>query len=76
MFNAQDIRDRIQAHPFKPFRIVLSDGRHFDVPNHDAAFLKRNAVQVALDLDNQGLASRFIDCAIIHITSIEEPQAA
>jgi hypothetical protein len=66
----------MQTQPFKPFRIVLSDCRRFDVPNHDAAFVKRNSVEVGLDLDDKGFARRSVECSILHITSIEELRAA
>lgn len=33
MITPQDMRRRILAHPFLPFRVYLTDGRHFDV--HD-----------------------------------------
>jgi hypothetical protein len=33
MITANDIRQRIRAHPFQPFRVYLTDGRHFDIPD-------------------------------------------
>jgi hypothetical protein len=38
MITAKQIRELIQAQPFKPFRISLSDGTHYDITNHDTAF--------------------------------------
>ena len=31
MIRAADVRRLVLEHPFKPFRICLTDGRHFDV---------------------------------------------
>jgi hypothetical protein len=76
MFNAQQLKDRINSQPFKPFRLCLSDGKTFDITNHDAAFVKRNSIEIGLDADPNGLAERFVECAIIHITRLEDLVAA
>lgn len=76
MFSAQQLKDRMNSQPFRPFRLCLSDGKTFDITNHDAAFIKRNAVEIGLDADPNGLAERFVECAIIHITRIEDLVAA
>ncbi len=76
MFTAQNLKDRMNTQPFKPFRVCLSDGKVFDVTNHDSAFVKRNAIEIGLDADPNGLAERFVECAIIHITRIEDLIAA
>ncbi len=76
MIDAQQIKDRMKSQPFKPFRLCLSDGKTFDITNHDAAFVKRNAIEIGLDADTDGLAERFVECAIIHITRIEDLVAA
>ena len=76
MFSAHQLKERMDSQPFKPFRVCLSDGKSFDVRNHDAAFIKRNAIEIGLDADPSGLAERFVECAIIHITHIEDLAAA
>jgi hypothetical protein len=35
-------------------------------------FVRRNAVQIGIDLDADSLAERFVECAIIHITRVED----
>jgi hypothetical protein len=76
MFSAQQLQDRMHSRPFRPFKLCLSDGTTFDIPNHDVAFVKRNAIEIGLDADPNGLAERFVECAIIHITRIEDLVAA
>jgi hypothetical protein len=76
MFNARILRVRMNAQPFKPFRVHMSDGKTYDVPNHDAAFVKSSTLEIGLDLDKDGLARRSIDCSILHITGLEELQMA
>ena len=72
MITAMQLRERLNENPFKPFRIALSDGRVFDVPNHDVAFVKKNTVVIGLNLDADSFAEKYVECAILHITSVED----
>ena len=72
MITAMQLRERMNETPFRPFRINLSDGRTFTVPNHDVAFVKRNSVLVGIGLDSRSFAEKYVECAILHITSIED----
>jgi hypothetical protein len=72
MITAKDIRDLMQAKPFRPFRIHMSDGSHYDITNHDAAFVGKNIVEVGRNLDSDGFAEYFTRCSILHITKLED----
>jgi hypothetical protein len=72
MITAKQIRDLMQAKPFRPFRIHLSDGNHNDITNHDMAFVGRNTVEIGLNLDPDGFAEYFTRCSILHITELED----
>jgi hypothetical protein len=72
MITAVDLKRRIEAQPFKPFRIHMSNGNIYDILNHDAMLIKRNVVEIGTDLDTDSIFERFIQCAILHIVSIEE----
>lgn len=76
MFTARILKEKMNAQPFKPFRVHLSDGKTYDVPNHDAAFVKASTFEIGLDLNRDGIARRSVDCSILLIASIEELQAA
>jgi hypothetical protein len=76
MFTAKEIKERMEERPFRPFRIRMSNGEVYDVPNHDAAFVKRNAVEIGLDLDINGIADNYRRCAILHIASIDDIPSA
>jgi hypothetical protein len=76
MFNAKQLKDLMDAKPFRPFRVHLSDGKTYEVPNHDAAFVKQNEIEIGLDLDKDGIMVRSVRCAILHISQIEELQPA
>jgi hypothetical protein len=70
MMTAEQLRQRINEHPFRPFRLTLSDGRAFDVPNHDVALVKKNTIEVGTNLDADSWAQKYVECSILHITSI------
>ena len=72
MFNARILNDRMETKPFHPFRIHLSDGQSYAVPNHDCAFVMQNDIEIGLDLNKRGFAERSVRCAILHITQIED----
>jgi len=76
MFNARQLKDRMNSQPFKPFRLCLSDGKTFDIRNRDTALVKRDAIEIGLDADPNGIAERFVECAIVHIIRIEDLVAA
>jgi hypothetical protein len=76
MFNAKQLKDFIDAKPFRPFKVLMSDGRSYEVPNHDAAFVTQNKIEIGLDLNKNGIARRSVYCAILHIASLEELQTA
>ena len=72
MITAKQLRELLQTKPFKPFRICLSDGTHYDITNHDMAFVGKNTVEVGLNLDPDRFAEYFARCSILHITKLED----
>jgi hypothetical protein len=66
----------MQEKPFRPFRIKMSNGASYDIKNHDAAWVLRNAVEIGMDPDADGFVSNTRRCAILHIASIEDIQTA
>lgn len=76
MITALELKQRMDAQPFKPFRICMTDGKTYDITNHDMMFVKRNAVMVGLNFDADSIAERFAECAILHITRVEDIPAA
>ncbi len=71
IISAIELKKRMEAQPFKPFRICITDGKTCGITNHDALFVNRNAVQIGIDLDSNSLAEHLVECAIIHITRVE-----
>ncbi len=76
MITAKQIRDLLQARPFRPIRVSLSDGGNYEIRNHDSAMVLKNYVEVGLNLDSDGIAENVPRCSILHITRIEDlPEA-
>ncbi len=75
MITPRQLRDLITAEPFRPFRIHLSDGAHFDVTNHDVAIVERSTVDIGVNRDEDGVAERLVRCAILHIVKLEDLEA-
>ena len=76
MFNAEQIRELLKTKPFRPFRLCLSDGSAYEITNHDMALVSRSAVEIGVHPDPNGIVERFVRCAILHITRVEDLQAA
>lgn len=69
---AMQIRELMKAKPFKPSRLCWSDGTHYDITNHDMAFVRKYTVEVGLNLDADGFAEYFARCSILQITKLED----
>ena len=75
MITARQLKQLMTANPFRPFRVHLSDGSHYDVPNHDAALVEHTTLDVAVNPDRDGIAETLVRCAIIHIVKLEDIEA-
>ena len=72
MFTAKILKERMEQEPFRPFRIRMSNGEAYDIPNHDSAWVLRDSVEIGLDPDAEGLVALTRRCSILHIASIED----
>lgn len=76
MFNALELKRLMNATPFQPFSIVMSHGQSHDVPNHDAAFVTKNFLEIGTELDSDNIPGTVSRCAILHITQIKNLEPA
>ena len=73
----EDIRELLEANPFKPIRIHLSDGKAFDLTHPDMVIVSRS--KIILGVPNEPgsrIADRVGHCSLLHIVRLEEMQAA
>ena len=76
MFTAKQIKERLDSKPFIPFRLLMSNGKSYEVPHHDAAWVTAGTVEVGMELDKEGFAQNVARCGILHIATIEDLKAA
>ena len=63
----------VEAEPFAPFRIVMTDGRAFDIRHPNMAWPGRRSVMVGIPDDPQepGVYGAHVSVALIHVVRIE-----
>ena len=72
MITAKQVRELLDARPFKPFRICMSDSSHRYIIHHDMAWVTKGTVEVGVNLDADGFAEYVTRCSILHITRLED----
>ena len=50
----------------------MSDGKTYDITNHDMMWVARTAVFIGVNLDADDIAERTVQCSILHITRVED----
>ena len=73
MFSAEDIQARLREKPFRPLRIIASEGLHYDVYHANLVFVGRRDVMVGFPSpDRPTIYDRVIRLALVHIVALEE----
>lgn len=77
MISARQIREYLQAKPFRPFRLFLSDGSRHEIPHPEFAWVFGSTVFVGVAGKSTKAPEDFVkQVAILHITRIERLPAA
>jgi hypothetical protein len=74
----QTFRKLLSERPFKPFRLVMSSGKTYEVRHPEMSLLTRNDILVGVDIADDGVPAEFDICSLLHVTSIEplKPETA
>jgi len=74
----QTFRNLLNLRPFKPFRLVMSSGKAYDVRHPEMALLTRHDLLVGVDASDDGVPAEFKICSLLHVSAIEpiEPPSA
>jgi hypothetical protein len=67
----QTFRHLLSQQPFRPFRVVMSSGKSYEVRHPEMAWLTRNDLLVGIDTDDDGVPAEFKICSLLHITAVE-----
>lgn len=65
------IRKLLRQQPFKPFRLVMSSGKGYEVRHPEMAMLLQNDILVGVDITDNGMPAEFDICPLLHVASIE-----
>ncbi len=67
-----DVQEFVRRQPFQPFRIVLTDGRTYDVTHPEFAMVGRSIVAIGLPRQPKDkFADRIVTVSLLHIMQIE-----
>ena len=65
------IRRLLRQQPFKPFRLVMSSGKEYEIRHPEMAWVLRNDILVGFDITDNGMPTEFDICPLLHVASIE-----
>ena len=72
MIRAEDVKEHLDTRPFEPFRIVMTDGKTYDVTHPDLCIISRSTLYVGhANPRKPGVAAGVDHCALVHIVRFE-----
>jgi hypothetical protein len=73
MMRPDDIRKLLRRHPFRPFRLVLSNKLVHEIHHRDFAFLTRSVLEIGFPSKEEEHPDResVIGIALVHIVQYE-----
>lgn len=67
----QTFRELLTRQPFRPFKLVMSSGRTYEVRHPEMAWLTRTSILVGIDQTDEGVPAEFKICSLLHVTAVE-----
>lgn len=73
MFNAESILERLRQKPFRPLRIIVSEGLRYDIHHPDLVWVGRHDLHIGFaSLDAPNVYDRTVRVAHVHIVALED----
>jgi hypothetical protein len=73
MYRSEDILVRLRERPFRPLRIIASEGMKFDVFHPDLVLVGRHDVMIGSpEPNNPSVYDRVTRVALVHIVALED----
>ena len=73
MFTYRDIQERLHVKPFRPMRIVVSEGQHFDIFHPDLVLVGRHDITIGFpSSDSPTVYDGVTRVALVHVVSLED----
>ncbi len=75
---AEEVREHLDADPFIPFRLCLSDGSSYPIRHPDQALVTTWSVEVGVPEQRHktGIYERIAHCSLLHVVKVEKLQKA
>jgi hypothetical protein len=67
----QTFRDLLAERPFKPFRLVMSSGKTYEVRHPEMAWLTRTDILVGVGDTDDVTPAEYRTCSLLHVNSVE-----
>ena len=73
---AEEVREHLDALPFIPFRVCLSDGSSYQIRHPDQALVTTWSVEVGVPEQRREsrIYERIAHCSLLHIVKLEKLQ--
>ncbi len=73
MYTAEDIQARLREKPFRPVRIVASEGQQFDIRHPDLVLVGRHDVMIGFPApESPTVYDRVTRIALVHVVALED----
>jgi len=73
VFTTKDIQERLREKPFRPMRIVVSEGLRYDVRHPDLVFVGNRDIMIGFPgPENPTAYDRVTRVALVHIVALED----
>lgn len=77
MFRPDDIQARLRERPFRPLRLIASEGLRYDITHPDLVLVGNRDLMIGYPSpENPQLYDRLIHVAIVHLVGMEDLPAA
>ena len=77
MFRAEDIQARLRERPYRPVRLVASEGLRYDIYHPDLVLVGQRDVTIGFPgAENPTIYDRVVRVAIVHLVDLEDPPAS
>lgn len=67
----ESFRNLLRQRPFKPFRLVMTSGKAYEVRHPEMAMLTRNDILVGVNVAEDGMPAEFDICPLFHVATVE-----
>jgi hypothetical protein len=73
MFRAEGIQARLREKPFRPLRIIVSEGLRYDVHHPDLVLVGQRDLSIGFPgRDNPTIYDRLVRVALVHVVGLED----